>query len=96
MPHIVKMVQSFKSVYPDWSGVPLETPESVGFMLDILDKATPEDSGKFISHKASLIKVSVVRNTVDKGLSRFSWRAGEQRVALMASGFMVFCSIVGL
>ncbi|EIM84670.1 NAD-P-binding protein [Stereum hirsutum FP-91666 SS1] len=53
MPHIVKMVQSFKSVYPDWSGVPLETPESVGFMLDILDKVTPEDSGKFISHKGN-------------------------------------------
>lgn len=55
MPHIVKMVQSFKSVYPNWNGVPLETPESVSLMLDILNKVTPEDNGKFISHKASQI-----------------------------------------
>lgn len=54
MPKIVEMMQAFKAAYPEWSGVPLEPSESVHLMLNILDKVTPEDTGKFISHKASL------------------------------------------
>lgn len=54
MPKIMDMMQRFKTAYPDWSGVPLEPSESVHLMLGVLDKVTPEDTGKFISHKASL------------------------------------------
>lgn len=77
MPHILEMVQSFKLVYPDWSGVPQETPESVSSMLDILNKVTPEDSGKFISHKVSAIRVYFLHDRNAKCLSFDSWRAGE-------------------
>jgi len=50
LPGIQKMVEAFLKVYPNWKGSPIEPPESVEKMLAILDKATPEDSGKFISH----------------------------------------------
>jgi len=50
MPGIIKMVGAFLKVYPNWKGSPIEPPESVEKMLAILDKVTPEDSGKFISH----------------------------------------------
>lgn len=56
----MKMVQSFKTVYPNWSGVPMETPESVDLMLGILEKATPEDSGKFVSHKVRILQILYV------------------------------------
>ena len=34
---------------PDWSGVPLLPRESAGLVLDVIDRATPEESGGFIS-----------------------------------------------
>lgn len=81
MPKIVEMMQAFKATYPDWSGVPLEPSESVNLMLNILDKVTPEDSGKFISHKASVF-LGFTGNTEAHGL--VALYVGKQRVALKA------------
>jgi len=49
MPLLMKMVGSFKKVYPDWKG-PMEPPESVRLMLGVLDNATPNENGAFLSH----------------------------------------------
>lgn len=35
--------------YPDWNGKPLEPEESVRLQLQVLEKATIEDSGSFVS-----------------------------------------------
>jgi len=43
------MIRMFKSGDPNWSGVPLHPRQSADLVLDVIDKATPEDSGKFVS-----------------------------------------------
>ncbi|KAF5342953.1 hypothetical protein D9758_014945 [Tetrapyrgos nigripes] len=48
---IMKTFARFKSVYPEWSGIPMTPAESVKLMLDIMDNSSVEDSGKFVSHK---------------------------------------------
>ena len=34
---------------PDWSGIPLIPKESVDLVLDAIVRATPEESGRFLS-----------------------------------------------
>jgi hypothetical protein len=53
MVEIQKQAACFLKVYPNWKG-PIEPPESVGLMLNILANLKPEDSGKFISHLVRL------------------------------------------
>ncbi|THV04312.1 NAD-P-binding protein [Dendrothele bispora CBS 962.96] len=48
---VMEMITAFKKGYPDWTPMPMPTAESVGLMLEIIDKLTVEDSGKFVSHK---------------------------------------------
>ena len=36
--------------YPEWNGKPLEPEESVRLQLQVLEKATIQDSGSFVSH----------------------------------------------
>lgn len=43
------MIQKLKAGYPHWNGVPLPPNESAKLVLDVIGKATPEDSGKFVS-----------------------------------------------
>jgi len=43
------MIRMFKAGDPDWSGVPLLPRESADLMLDVIDRATPEESGRFVS-----------------------------------------------
>lgn len=45
----MKQGAGFMKVYPHWKG-PIDPPESVGLLLNIIDNLTTEDGGKFISH----------------------------------------------
>lgn len=54
-PEDIKRAQEFMAAFtpfmpPGYKG-PMEPAESVRKMLDVLDRTTPEDSGKFVSHK---------------------------------------------
>ncbi|KAL5524047.1 hypothetical protein ACEPAG_8220 [Sanghuangporus baumii] len=46
------MVVSFRKAYPDFAG-PISPEESVKAVLGVIDKATIEDTGAFISHKGN-------------------------------------------
>ena len=39
----------FKASDPDWDGVPLLPRQSADLVLGVIDRATPEESGGFIS-----------------------------------------------
>ena len=43
------MIGMFKVGDPDWSGVPLRPSQSVDLVLGVIDRATPEESGSFVS-----------------------------------------------
>ena len=44
------ITQVFKKVArPDWEAQPLTPEKSVELVLDVIDRATPADSGKFVS-----------------------------------------------
>ena len=43
------MLERFKAGDPDWSGVPLLPRESADLVLGVIDRATPEESGRFVS-----------------------------------------------
>lgn len=51
---VMKLAASFKTRYPNWTG-PVQPSESVAMMLKVIDNLKPEDSGKFLSHKVSLL-----------------------------------------
>ena len=38
-----------KAARPDWEGHPSTPEKSVGLVLGVIDRATPADSGKFVS-----------------------------------------------
>lgn len=42
-------IERFKKAYPEWSGVPLTTEQSVALMLETVSKLTSVDSGKFLT-----------------------------------------------
>ena len=46
----VALTAHLSKFYPDWNGKPLEPEESVRLQLQVLEKATVEDSGSFVSH----------------------------------------------
>jgi len=43
------MFRIFKAGDPDWNGVPLLPRQSADLVLDVIDRATPEESGRFVS-----------------------------------------------
>jgi len=43
------MIRMLKASDPDWSGVPLLPRQSADLMLNVIDRATPEESGRFVS-----------------------------------------------
>ena len=43
------MIGLFKASYPDWSGVPLLPRQSADLVLGVIDRATPNESGGFVS-----------------------------------------------
>lgn len=43
------LIRKLKTGYPDWNGVLLLSSESAELVLSVIDKATPEDSGRFVS-----------------------------------------------
>lgn len=43
------LVNMFKAGYPDWNGVPLLPRQSAELVLGVIDRATPKDSGRFVS-----------------------------------------------
>ena len=43
------LINMFKSGYPDWDGAALQPRQSAELVLNVIDKATPEDSGRSIS-----------------------------------------------
>ena len=43
------MIGTFKVGDPHWSGIPLLPRESAELVLDVIDRATPEESGRFVS-----------------------------------------------
>ena len=43
------MIRMFKTGDPDWSGVPLLPRQSADLVLGVIDRATPEESGRFVS-----------------------------------------------
>ena len=45
----VVMIKMLKASNPDWSGVPLIPRQSADLVLDVIDRATPEESGGFVS-----------------------------------------------
>ncbi|KAF9649575.1 short-chain dehydrogenases/reductase [Thelephora ganbajun] len=48
--HVDAVAQMFKKVTrPDWEALPSTPEKSVELVLDVIDKATPADSGKFVS-----------------------------------------------
>jgi len=49
---LMEMGATFKKQFPNWTG-PLTPAQSVEMMLGVIDKLTPEDSGKFLSHKGT-------------------------------------------
>lgn len=46
---MVALKKLLEKSYPAWNGKPLEPEESVRMQLDVLEKATIEDSGAFVS-----------------------------------------------
>ena len=44
------LIRAFKAGDPHWNGIPLLPRESADLVLDVIDRATPEESGRFISH----------------------------------------------
>ncbi len=47
---MLKMVASFKKAYPNWKGSPLTPAESVEYQLNVINNATIEKTGQFLSH----------------------------------------------
>jgi len=43
------MIRVFKAGDPDWSGIPLLPRQSADLVLRVIDRATPEESGRFVS-----------------------------------------------
>jgi len=43
------MLRMFKAGDPDWSGVPLLPRQSADLVISVIDRATPEESGRFVS-----------------------------------------------
>jgi hypothetical protein len=43
------MIGMFKASNPDWNGVPLLPRQSAELVLGVIDRATPKDSGGFVS-----------------------------------------------
>jgi hypothetical protein len=43
------MIERLRAGYPDWNGVRLLPRESAELVLGVIDRATPEDSGGFVS-----------------------------------------------
>lgn len=43
------IIRKFKACDPGWNGIPLLPRESADLVLDVIDRATPEESGRFIS-----------------------------------------------
>ena len=43
------VIRMFKTGDPDWSGVPLHPRQSADLVLGVIDRATPEESGRFVS-----------------------------------------------
>jgi len=43
------MIDKFKGSDPDWNGVPLLPRQSADLVLGVIDRATPEESGAFVS-----------------------------------------------
>jgi NAD(P)-dependent dehydrogenase (short-subunit alcohol dehydrogenase family) len=43
------MIRTLKASDPDWCGVPLLPSQAVDLVLGVIDRATPEDSGRFVS-----------------------------------------------
>lgn len=43
------LINMFKLSNPDWNGVPLLPKESAELVLGVIDRATPKDSGGFVS-----------------------------------------------
>lgn len=56
LPKILAMRAAFQRVAPHWTG-PMQPEESVRLMLGVLDRATIEDSGSFVSHLVSHARV---------------------------------------
>ncbi|TFY50975.1 hypothetical protein EVJ58_g10805 [Rhodofomes roseus] len=46
---MVALKDRLEKFYPDWNGKPLEPEESVRMQLEVLEKATVEESGAFVS-----------------------------------------------
>jgi len=61
MAEFQKQATYFLKVYPQWKG-PIDPPESVGLMLNILDNVKQEDNGTFISH---LVYFSLLSSRLD-------------------------------
>jgi hypothetical protein len=55
MKEIMEMATTFMKKYPHWTG-PISPAESVGMMIRIIDGLTVQDSGKFVSHKVSILR----------------------------------------
>lgn len=43
------MINMFKAGDPGWNGVPLLPRQSADLVLDVIDRATPKESGGFVS-----------------------------------------------
>ena len=43
------MIELLKAGYPDWNGVPLLPRQSAELVLGVIDRATPKESGGFVS-----------------------------------------------
>ena len=43
------VVRMFRASNPDWNGVLLRPRQSADLVLDVIDKAAPEESGGFVS-----------------------------------------------
>lgn len=43
------LITTFKTGYPDWNGIPMLPKQAAELVLDVIDRATPKDSGRFLS-----------------------------------------------
>ena len=43
------MIEKLKAGYPEWDGVPLVPSRSAELVLGVIERATPKDSGGFVS-----------------------------------------------
>jgi hypothetical protein len=44
------MLEAFRAGDPHWDGIILLPRESADLVLGVIDRATPEESGRFVSH----------------------------------------------